>query len=54
MTNDGMTAEDVYLSTADALGLTPRQRREGLDAIRAADLRIRQNLPREVFDADND
>lgn len=50
MTNERMTAEDMYLSAADALGLSPRQRREGLDEIRAADLRIRQNLDQELGD----
>lgn len=50
MTSDQMTAEEMYLSTAEALGLSPRERREGLDQIRAADLRIRQNLDQELGD----
>lgn len=35
-----MTAADLFMSTAEALGLTPRQRREGLEELQRAAERI--------------
>ncbi len=36
----GVTAADLFMSTAEALGLTPRQRREGLEELQRAAERI--------------
>jgi hypothetical protein len=36
------TPADVFMSTAQALGLSPRQRREGLEEIERAASRLRQ------------
>lgn len=42
-----MTHVDLFLSTADALGLSPRARREGLDVLREAADRLDGNTAEE-------
>lgn len=42
------TPADVFMSTADALGLSPRQRREGLEEIERAAIRLRQQIAADL------
>ena len=49
-----MTHVDLFLSTADALGLSPRARREGLDVLREAADRLDGNTDQSVRDDGHD
>lgn len=42
------TPADVFMSTAQALDLSPRQRREGLEEIERAAARLRQQTAQEL------